>query len=266
MTRTITIVLLLTHHVSSQQQVPLSDLMPDVGPIAVAADGSLHRIANWQELTENEREAARKALARRNSKRLAKLRTAEKEASDSKARHPLHSVQRWLSRLWLRRLAKVDFAPEFVAIIENGTKRATTRLISSEPHLDRLSAGRRVRATCRRCGGEARVGFATLRVTSIEQRSFSELDAALAAIENFEDADALRGALMRFYPSLRNESNLTVFHFERLPSAADAASEPPAKRSGLHGGKQMHVGAAGGRSGADRDTLETEQPRLTMEV
>ncbi len=201
------------------QQVPLTEL----GPIAVAADGSLHRVANWHDLTENERAAAHRALAKRNAKRLAKL---EQARPPSRPPQPPPSASRWLAdgarwlrRQWVRRrLAPLDFAPEYVGLIRSAEKRATTRLCSrdGEPQLARLRAGQRVRATCGRCGGAASVAFAVLAITRVDRSDFGALDAQLAATEGFENVEAFQAALLGFYPSLRNESALAVLHFELL--------------------------------------------------
>eukprot|EP00913_Durusdinium_trenchii_P000697 g649.t1 len=50
--------------------------MDHLGPVIVNADGSLRRIANWQEMTEVERRATLRRIARRNQQRLARLITA----------------------------------------------------------------------------------------------------------------------------------------------------------------------------------------------
>ncbi len=47
--------------------------MDELGPLIVAEDGSLRRIANWQSLTEGERRVALRRIAKRNNERLAKL-------------------------------------------------------------------------------------------------------------------------------------------------------------------------------------------------
>ena len=205
---------------SFAQQVPLTEL----GPISVAADGSLHRIANWHELTENERAAAQRALAKRNAKRLAKLQEAPSLRPPSpspRASLWFKNVTRWVRRQWVRhRLAPLDFAPAYLDLIRSDEKRATTRLCSrdGEPELARLRSGQRVRATCRRCGGAAGVAFAILKITRVDMSTFGILDLELAAAEGFENVEAFRTALLGFYPSLRDETPLSVLHFELLSS------------------------------------------------
>jgi len=205
---------------SYAQQMPLTEL----GPISVAADGSLHRIANWHELTENERAAAQRALAKRNAKRLAKLQEApppRPPPPSPRASLWFKNVTRWLRRQWVRhRLAPLDFAPEYVDLIRGHEKRATTRLCSrdGEPELARLRSGQRVRATCRRCGGAAGVAFAILKITRVDMSAFGILDLELAATEGFENVEAFRTALLGFYPGLHDETPLSVLHFELLSS------------------------------------------------
>lgn len=53
--------------------------LEDLGPLIVAADGSLRRIANWQALSEGERQVALRRLAKRNKERLAGLQGQQQE-------------------------------------------------------------------------------------------------------------------------------------------------------------------------------------------
>jgi predicted Fe-S protein YdhL (DUF1289 family) len=46
----------------------------ELGPIIVNTDGTLQRIPNWNEMSENERAKALRLIAARNKKRLEKLR------------------------------------------------------------------------------------------------------------------------------------------------------------------------------------------------
>ena len=50
-----------------------------LGPLIVNSDGSLRRIANWQSLSEGEREVALRRVAKRNRERLAKLEEEEQQ-------------------------------------------------------------------------------------------------------------------------------------------------------------------------------------------
>ena len=210
---------------SYPQQVPLEAL----GPIAVGTDGSLHRIANWRELTKTERAAAHKALGRRNAKRLTKLRESEKRESSRWWRR----AARWVRRKWLQwRLPPLDFAPEYQSrILDGSTMRATTRLCtaSGEPHLGRLRVGQRVRATCRRCGGGASVLFSVLNITRVDSTSFGalEFDDALAATEGFASPADFRSALRGVYPTLVDETKLTVLHFALLMDENSTVSRLP---------------------------------------
>ena len=100
-----------------------------LGPIAVAADGSLHRVSNWHELTTNERETAKKALARRNAKRLSKLEARSRQQPSDPVWRKVRLTHSWVRQRWLTlRLPSMDFAPEYVPLIVNHDKRATTRL------------------------------------------------------------------------------------------------------------------------------------------
>jgi hypothetical protein len=50
-----------------------------LGPIIVNADGTLRRIANWDSLTQGERESAIRQISRRNKKRLEALQSHDRE-------------------------------------------------------------------------------------------------------------------------------------------------------------------------------------------
>ena len=245
----------------AQQQVPLDEL----GPISVGADGSMHRIANWQELTENERAAAKRALAKRNAKRLASLREQQQQQQhDNERQHRLRRlwrcVKRWAQRLVGRRRQRADelhFAAEFVPEILAGRKRATTRLVSREPHLGRLQQGDRV------CGtSNAGESFASLAITGVETRRFGAIDDELAAIEGLPTAAALQETLLRFYPRLRPRDQLVVLHFEVVDSEADAAgagtarsciAKPAATREPVSAAAELSA-AEDARSGARAST------------
>ena len=172
-------------HTDAQSTAALDAL----GPISVGKDGSLNRIANWDELTTQERLAAKRALQRRNAKRLKQLR--EQDISPV-CNNPFSRLIKWIRK---RILPPLDFAPEFVLPIETGQKQATTRWLCSsggEPHLGRLHAGNRVRATCNRCAkGSREIGV--LKITRTEIVSFAQLSDELAAQEGLQDGDA-RGA------------------------------------------------------------------------
>ena len=230
-----------------------------LGPMSVGKDGSLNRIANWDELTPQEREAAKVALKRRNAKRLEKLRRVEANAASQQSPKWWRHLYRWFARLrrleirWAsderRRnstktspataagaaaaaahvpaqlassLPQLDFAPEFVANVLSGAKRATTRYTDAggggEPHLALLRAGERVQATCVRCAEPAGFGGATLRIVRVERTALSQLGDELARTEGLESADELRAILRRFYPALvqgdEHDHSVAVLHFE----------------------------------------------------
>lgn len=56
--------------------------MEEMGPIIVNVDGTLRRIANWQVLTQVEKEWSWRVIPERNKKRLAKLRAQMDEGKD----------------------------------------------------------------------------------------------------------------------------------------------------------------------------------------
>lgn len=60
-------------------------LLDEMGPIVVGADGSLSRIANWESMSEREREVARRRIVTRNQRRLAELRAEQPEAGGGAA-------------------------------------------------------------------------------------------------------------------------------------------------------------------------------------
>ena len=68
-----------------------------LGPVVVGKDGSLGLVTGWAEMTEQEREAAQRMLARRNAKRLEHLQAeAEAKIAADKERGP---VRRAFSRV-----------------------------------------------------------------------------------------------------------------------------------------------------------------------
>ena len=68
-----------------------------LGPVVVGKDGSLGLVSGWAEMSEQEREAAQRTLARRNAKRLEILQAeAEAKAAAEKQRGP---VRRALGRV-----------------------------------------------------------------------------------------------------------------------------------------------------------------------
>ena len=206
------------------QQVPFSELLPGMGPVAVAHDGSLQRISNWNELTPGEREAAHRALRKRNAKRLERLRAEERQKPVG--RHArieakwltawIRPAKQWLRKLWMKRLPTLDFAPEFVDSILECRKQATTRLSTVEPKLLNLRPGSLVRATCVRCENGTRKSFATLNITNTAWTQFGSIDDDLAIIEGFSNASALQSALRGFYPALSTDTQLLILHWSTV--------------------------------------------------
>lgn len=239
------LLLLLLVSVASAQRTAALEA---IGPVSVGKDGSLSRIANWDELTPQEKLAAQTALKRRNAKRLKKLREQENEPP----RDAISRFVRWLRRRWRAvRFKPLDFAPEFVEAILTGSKKATTRWLhpnGGEPHLGSLRPGRHVRATCIRCADKGlRHDFALLNITRVETVSFHELSDELAAQEGLADGDDLRRTLLRFYPALQSTDSTMVTHFEVLGKGTTGA-KAEAEAKGTAPPLEL-AGAAGGASG-----------------
>ena len=226
-------------------------LLDGMGPVSLGKDGSLNRIANWQELTAAERETAVRLLSARNLKRKRILLEKEQTQQRRKDRAFLTRFSLWFSRLFSRKsLPDLDFAPEFVAAIANGTKRATTRYVAreGEPELAALRVHDSVRATCRRCVDEL-LPIGSLTIVRIERVRCDQLNATLAAVEGFASADDLRAALRRFYPSLRARDPLIVLHFRPPESHTETESSTSTSRSntsssaaGLAAGEDQAIG------------------------
>ena len=51
-------------------------VLEQLGPVVVNSDGTLSRITNWPEMTDGERETAKRLIAKRNVKRLEGFRAA----------------------------------------------------------------------------------------------------------------------------------------------------------------------------------------------
>ena len=69
--------------VGSGVAVPIGE---ERGPVVVNADGSLSSIANWDEMTDREREATRRRIAKRNNARLEALKAAGGDEREGEAR------------------------------------------------------------------------------------------------------------------------------------------------------------------------------------
>ena len=52
-----------------------------------------------------------------------------------------------------------------------------------------------------------------LRITAIEERTFADIDDALARIETYRRAEELRSSLRRFYPDIQDEDQVRIIHF-----------------------------------------------------
>jgi predicted Fe-S protein YdhL (DUF1289 family) len=73
--------------------------MDELGPIIINPDGTMRRIANWNELTKGEQESTLRQISARNKKRIQALKEAElqksleksteKESCDSKSENTM---------------------------------------------------------------------------------------------------------------------------------------------------------------------------------
>ena len=68
---------------SSDEQAQLDAL----GPIVVGKDGSLSRVANWAELTANERAAAVQAITKRNARNRQRLLEEQRRKTEDEITH-----------------------------------------------------------------------------------------------------------------------------------------------------------------------------------
>eukprot|EP00933_Yihiella_yeosuensis_P047217 TRINITY_DN42950_c0_g1_i1.p1 TRINITY_DN42950_c0_g1~~TRINITY_DN42950_c0_g1_i1.p1 ORF type:complete len:146 (-),score=24.01 TRINITY_DN42950_c0_g1_i1:61-459(-) len=117
------------------------------------------------------------------------------------------------------RVPYLDFAPDFVASIQDNSKRATARCpgpkdtdVTSD--LDAILAQGWALATC---SSENRgKGFAVLKIDKVETRRVDEIDDELARIEGMNSGDELRAALSRFYPGISSEDSITILYFQVL--------------------------------------------------
>mmetsp|Transcript_13359 Transcript_13359/g.16624 ORF Transcript_13359/g.16624 Transcript_13359/m.16624 type:complete len:121 (-) Transcript_13359:345-707(-) len=111
----------------------------------------------------------------------------------------------------------MDFAAEFVPLIWEEKKTATTRFLKEESmsvgQLAETGTGTKFEATCSENGG---VGFALLEITNFETKNFGDLDLELAKIENFSSSEELKQTLRRFYPTIQDSDTVHVFHFKLL--------------------------------------------------
>lgn len=129
----------------------------------------------------------------------------------------LHSPTADMSASILRWLPRLDFAPQFVDIIRNGDKRATTRLLGEKDtdlssDKDALAVGMPCRAVA--AGKE----FAVLRVERFSDRTFADIDDELACIENLSTGLELQTILHHFYPGASNHDQIRVIYFSVFTS------------------------------------------------
>jgi len=65
--------------------------------------------------------------------------------------------------------------------------------------------------------GSSKVSFAMVCIERIEKMFCSELTDEIAQIETYKTASELRSVLLKFYPDVKDDDELTIFHF-RLKS------------------------------------------------
>lgn len=112
----------------------------------------------------------------------------------------------------LRWLPTLAFAPQFIDMIRNGTKCATTRLLGAkDTDLVSEKASLAVGTPCRAVTDGK--DFALLRVVRFEDRLFADVDDDLARIENMQSAAELKAVLRHFYPGAADDDHIRVIYF-----------------------------------------------------
>ena len=105
-------------------------------------------------------------------------------------------------------LASLSFAPEFLPLIRSGAKRATTRLLRSDP-VHGLGVGVICVATCAETGALG----PRLEITATEDLRVAAIDDTLAQVENYQTVAELVVSLQRFYPDLAADDTVRVLYF-----------------------------------------------------
>lgn len=121
----------------------------------------------------------------------------------------------------------IDFDERWQDKILDGRKRATSRVLKhgvagSEPHLDVLVTelqgavggvvAKAYSAPEKYSGGIGRE-FAKIRVTSVDAVRVGEITLELAQCEQFASVEEFKTCLKGYYPSLKEDDLLHVFHF-----------------------------------------------------
>lgn len=121
----------------------------------------------------------------------------------------------------------INFAAMFVDMILDGRKSATTRFVTptavgAEPVLNNLvqsfiSSSTPddivVRATTTDASSGITTVFAELRLRGMEVKKFGDLSLELARLEQFDTVEEFKSCLLKFYPSLTSDDNVTTFYF-----------------------------------------------------
>ncbi|OLP97950.1 hypothetical protein AK812_SmicGene19645 [Symbiodinium microadriaticum] len=118
------------------------------------------------------------------------------------------------------RIPYLDFAEDFIKVIQNGEKKATTRCpgpkdtdVTSD--LEAIMVQGWALAVC-----QAKA-FALLAFDRVETRKFADIDDGLAQIEGMTQGAELQSALLRFYPDVSPEDEVVVLHFHLLKTISE---------------------------------------------
>ncbi|CAE6963400.1 unnamed protein product [Symbiodinium sp. CCMP2592] len=108
------------------------------------------------------------------------------------------------------RIPYLDFAEDFIKVIQSGEKKATTRCpgpkdtdVTSD--LEAIMVQGWALAVC-----QAKA-FALLAFDRVETRKFADVDDELAQIEGMTQGAELQSALLRFYPDVLPEDEVIRF-------------------------------------------------------
>lgn len=110
---------------------------------------------------------------------------------------------------------RLNFSNDFISIIKEGKKTATTRLsneIDPNSDLREIKINSIVSAT----SANELEEFVKLKIKKIEEILFCDITNNIAKIEDCSDKTELQNLLRKFYPNIEDNSEIKVFHFEVL--------------------------------------------------
>mmetsp|Transcript_30826 Transcript_30826/g.57805 ORF Transcript_30826/g.57805 Transcript_30826/m.57805 type:complete len:132 (+) Transcript_30826:55-450(+) len=118
------------------------------------------------------------------------------------------------------RIPYLDFAPDFIAAIQSGEKKATTRCPGPKD-TDVTSDLEAILVQGWALAVSGASAFALLAFDRVETRQFSKIDDELAQVEGMSTGEELQKTLQRFYPELADEDEVVVLHFHLLKTISD---------------------------------------------